>query len=475
MNTPRCGVGDKIGLVEGREGRRRSKRYVHQGSVWKVRRLTYRITKYPSDSRLKKREVDSQVKQAFQVWQDVSDLKFEKKDSGSVHIEIRFEKGAHGDGDAFDGRGGTLAHAFFPIYGGDAHFDDQEYWTIEDFKGTNLLQTAAHEFGHSLGLSHSRDRGALMAPFYRGFQPNFKLHSDDIAGIQALYGKNTDDDDDVNEFPSTGVDSGEDDDDRDVDNQSLCNDGKFDAIVGTEDGSYYVFKGDEYYLLTKDSIAPGYPKKIRDGWQGLPDDIDAAVTWPGNGKTYFFKGSRYWRFDNQIPSSGYPKSIDKNFPGIPDNLDAAFVWGGNGKIYFFKGRRYWRFDPDDSNRPVSRFYPKDIKLWDLPSNIDGAVQWSNQYTYFFHDGNYYRFNDMRFSIDKGDPNFPRPAGPWWFGCSSRPLTNGDGFETRSFVKEQVPIVRTEYDEAGTEQLDSSPLDGLDDFLDAPFQDPFFDK
>ena len=50
--------------------------------------------------------------------------------------------------------------------------------------GTSLLQTAAHEFGHSLGLSHSDTKDALMAPFYRGFQSKPKLEIDDVKGIQ---------------------------------------------------------------------------------------------------------------------------------------------------------------------------------------------------------------------------------------------------------------------------------------------------
>ncbi len=48
---------------------------------------------------------------------------------------------------------------------------------------------AAHEFGHSLGLSHSGVPGALMFPTYRFINPDrFSLSSDDIEGIQSLYG-----------------------------------------------------------------------------------------------------------------------------------------------------------------------------------------------------------------------------------------------------------------------------------------------
>ena len=100
--------------------------------------MTYRISRYPTKG-LSRKEVDKEIAKALKVWSDVTDLKFRQKDSGPVHIDINFASRDHGDGDPFDGEGGTLAHAFFPVFGGDAHFDDSESWTINSYKGTNLL------------------------------------------------------------------------------------------------------------------------------------------------------------------------------------------------------------------------------------------------------------------------------------------------------------------------------------------------
>ncbi|XP_007944196.1 macrophage metalloelastase [Orycteropus afer afer] len=367
MRTPRCGVSDV-----------RHYRAMPGRPVWKKHIITYRIQNYTPD--LAHEDVNYAIQQAFQVWSDVTPLKFRKINAGQADIMILFAYGAHGDYSPFDGRGGVLAHAFPPgaDIGGDAHFDENEIWT-KSSKGTNLFLVAVHEIGHSLGLDHSRDPKAIMFPTYSYINTNtFHLSTDDIRGIQSLYGGPE------KHQPTSPPDSTE--------SVACAPNLGFDAITTIGDKIFFfkdrffwwkfpessrmsvnlisslwptlpsviqaayeiktrnqvlvfLFKDDKYWLISNLSPQPTYPKSIRSF--GFPDSvkrIDAAVFNPRIYKTYFFVDNQYWRYDErrQLMDYGYPKLITKNFPGIGPKIDAVFYF--NRHYYFFQGSDQLEYD-----------------------------------------------------------------------------------------------------------------------------------
>uniref|UniRef100_A0ACB8F7L1 Uncharacterized protein n=1 Tax=Sphaerodactylus townsendi TaxID=933632 RepID=A0ACB8F7L1_9SAUR len=120
MRAPRCGVPD-VGSFQ-----------TFQGDLkWDHNDITYQVQNYSPD--LDPSIIDDAFQRAFKVWSDVTPLTFTRKDSGKVDIEIWFGTEEHGDGYPFDGKDGLLAHAFPPgkdRFSGDAHFDDDEFWTL---------------------------------------------------------------------------------------------------------------------------------------------------------------------------------------------------------------------------------------------------------------------------------------------------------------------------------------------------------
>lgn len=184
MAKPRCGNSDHIGANP-----------LFFSGKWPKKNLTYCITGYSKD--LSNAEQDSAMRAAFDLWEDACGLSFKVTKEDKADIKIFFASGEHGDGNDFDGQSGVLAHAYFPTQpinsiSGDAHFDEDESWTVEipiPANGIDLVTVAAHEFGHSIGLGHTtKVRGALMYPYYGGAQRY--LHQDDKRRAQALYGEN---------------------------------------------------------------------------------------------------------------------------------------------------------------------------------------------------------------------------------------------------------------------------------------------
>ncbi|CAH1239960.1 MMP16 [Branchiostoma lanceolatum] len=437
MSRPRCGVPD----MNGTNSLARRRRYALLGSRWTIQDITYRITGYTQ--KLPQDDVDNDIKAAFDLWSENSNLKFTKVDpsDNAAHITMFFAAGDHGDQDPFDGSAGVLAHALPPIARGETHFDDDETWTVRTFSGINLLQVAAHEFGHALGLGHSDVEEALMAPFYAGYKENLQLHADDIRGIQILYGMPQIDRPVLpaavpqvttlprpppvtptvraaTKPPATGSatqrpttptaapasDAGQ--------GPGNC-DGRVDAITQSAGGKTYAFRGEYFWELTTTGVAPGYPKKISGTWTGLPGYLNGALYRREDGKTYFFKGSLYWRFSGLVADAGYPKPIREGFTGVPDNIDAAFQWSGNGKIYFTKGNKYYRYDWETGMN--SALYPQSLARWTgLPSDrVDAAFQWINGKTYFFKGPKCWLFNDFMMQVDAFYPQYTSTA---WFGC-----------------------------------------------------------
>nr|XP_010590043.2 LOW QUALITY PROTEIN: matrix metalloproteinase-9 [Loxodonta africana] len=125
MRAPRCGVPDMGGFQ------------TFEGDLkWNHHNITYWIQNYSED--LPKQVIEDAFARAFAAWSEVTPLTFTRlrsedvKDARDVDIVIRFGVKEHGDGYPFDGKDGLLAHAFPPGPGiqGDAHFDDDELWSL---------------------------------------------------------------------------------------------------------------------------------------------------------------------------------------------------------------------------------------------------------------------------------------------------------------------------------------------------------
>ncbi|KAJ7414860.1 hypothetical protein BTVI_40199 [Pitangus sulphuratus] len=305
---------------------------------------------------------------------------------------------------------------------------------LEELMGNDLFLVAVHELGHALGLEHSNDPSAIMAPFYQYMEThNFKLPQDDLQGIQKIYGPPIEPLEPTRPLPTLPVRRIHSTSERKHERQprppspplgdrpalpgskpNIC-DGNFNTVALFR-GEMFVFKDRWFWRLRNNRVQEGYPMQIEQFWKGLPAKIDAAYE-RSDGKFVFFKGDKYWVFKEVTAEPGYPHSLVELGNCLPrEGIDTALRWEPVGKTYFFKGDRYWRYNED--KRATDPGYPKPITVWrGIPQAPQGAfISKEGFYTYFYKGKEYWKFDNQRLSVE---PGYPRSILKDWMGCNQK--------------------------------------------------------
>ncbi|MEO6341409.1 MAG: matrixin family metalloprotease [Caulobacteraceae bacterium] len=157
--------------------------------TWSFADSTFSSSQLPSGYKTPDSTIASQyrgiIEQAFAAWAAVANITFvEKADAANNNIRI----GNYAiDGFASGGGSSVLAETFY--WGAGSSLKTAEIvFDADAYVGTKLFSIAEHEIGHALGLDHASLTSSVMYAYLNGQNQSGVLTSDDIGGIQTLYG-----------------------------------------------------------------------------------------------------------------------------------------------------------------------------------------------------------------------------------------------------------------------------------------------
>ncbi|CAM4716726.1 unnamed protein product [Leuciscus chuanchicus] len=283
-----------------------------------------------------------------------------------------------------------------------SNYDTDKKWGFCPDRGYSLFLVAAHEFGHALGLDHSKIKDALMYPMYK-YVEDFSLNQDDIEGIQYLYGpktgpnptppkpKTTTSSPVVSTKPTPSKKTTTVSTTTHVDpSQDACEIKEFDAITEIQNELHF-FKDRHYWKISSKGERKG-PFLISEKWPALPATINSAFEEPLTKKIYFFADKQFWVYSaNEVLG---PRKIEKL--GLPSDLGRVegSVQRTNGKVLLFNGNQFWRLDV--KAQMIDKNYPRitDSVFGGVPIDSHDVFLYKG-FFYFCRESFYWRMNAKR--------------------------------------------------------------------------------
>ncbi|XP_065062217.1 matrix metalloproteinase-16-like [Rhopilema esculentum] len=455
------------------QDKKRKRRFITRGIRWEKKTITWSLKNFTPH--LNPLITLILTRRAFNEWEKYSALTFKEVSTGNADIEISFEPKKHFLYGSlycdmeFDGPGGTVGHAFYPIkhavYGGNIHLDVDEKFSADGRSGFNFGSTIMHEIGHSLGLLHSNHYYSIMHPEYamKAEGDYIPLTVDDIEGIQSIYGppdlkeKSKQEDEIMNtveeesqpsqektqsmsksvaQTTSTTVPSQDKPNNAVTENESKSSTDpisrkpvEFKKII---DGK----KNKEKTVTnTGISVVDSRPAKAQkhEAWQShshndsehtdlesssldrsakCPRTVDAMFVSKFDKQTYIFSGKYMYSIGNWLGYEG--KNVYTRNRFIFETIDAVYRTIKEGKLILFSNRLYAVYKDDLVLERYGAIYELGFPY--SINKVDAALTFGYyRNTYFFTGDTYWRYNE---GTKKMDPGYPKKIRSAWKGVPS---------------------------------------------------------